>query len=462
MRIALIRPRVPKDAPLPKMLPDIHIGLASLAAVLENESMDVKVIDNNLLELDTAQLVERITVIQPSVVGINCDLVTINSVAELVSALKHIRVPVVVGGPEANIHPGETFTKTNPDYCVYGEAERTLPQLCRALQEHGSSPKAMQAIRGLVYRTDGNTTVITPPQPLIEDLDTLPFLALHAFDLSGYRRTDRFLSVSPVDSLFTSRGCPFHCSFCSNETAWGNRWRAMSAPRIADEIEYMMKRYGTRGVYFKDDIFTLDRKRVHDLCALIRKRHLNIKWACESRADSLDDELVRDMRSAGCEAVWFGVESGSQRMLDQLGKGVTLSRIRESFQLCKKHKLTTGASIMIGIPGETPDETMRTLWFALKLHPSIVLINIFLGIPGSPIYETIVRENLVHARYGGLVLPRTKQMTWEQKQRLVFLAKLFFSLRPAEIRRDIQERGFFGYFTGKIRNAVRALRHGRR
>lgn len=459
MRVVLVRPAVPNDAPLPKTPADVHIGLASLAATLEKNGIDVAVIDNALLKKNNADLLEQIKHLCPDLVGINCDLVTISAVAQLTQVLRHIPLPVVIGGPEVNIHPQETFLRINPDFCIYGEGEHALLELCAHLERTGKNLEMPTTINGLVLRNTQGNIIQTEKRPLIQNLDTLPFLALHKFPLEKYRRKDRFLNAWPVDSLITSRGCPYRCAFCSNETIWGKQYRAMTSQRIIDEIEYMMKRYGTRAVYFKDDNFTLDKQRIYSLCNELIKKRLGIRWVCESRVDAVDDALLKLMKSAGCESIWFGVESGVPRVLDMLHKDITIEEIEHGFALCKKHGITTGASIMLGIPGETKREAWETVRFTRRLNPSVVLVNIFLGIPGSEIYDTIISERLPYKRYEGLILPYTRDMTWQQKQRFVFIVKLIFTLRPSEIKREIKERGISHYLKEKLVNAARLLKN---
>lgn len=453
-----MRPRMADDTLILRGPGEVHIGLASLAAILEKNGIDTEVIDNELLKKKNYDLAVMIRQLQPDLVGITCDLVTISVVSELTNILKSFLLPVVIGGPQANIYPKEVLLKTGADFCVYGEGEETLLELCVYLRSGDSRQEALFAIKGIVFRDTQGNLIQTEERSLISELDTLPFLALDKFILGKYPRKNRFLSVWPVDCLITSRGCPYRCTFCSFQTAWGSRYRAMSPKRMVDEIEDMIQRYGTRAISFRDDHFTFDKKRVYLFCNELINRKISIRWVCESRVDALDGPLLEIMKASGCESIWFGVESGVQRVLDMLRKDITIEQIENCFALCNKHGVFTGASIMLGIPGETRKEVFETIRFTKKLNPSIVFVNIFRGIPGTKIYDDIISQGLAYKRYEGLILPHTHDMSWQEKQWIVFFAKLIFAFRPNELRRSIAERGIVNYLREKTVNIMRLLK----
>lgn len=450
MHIILIKPDLPDDIPFERPLPEVHLGLASIAAILERNHFKVSVIDNFLNRENVERLAERVRTLNPDVVGVNCDLVSIGNVRKIVGAVKKLGIPTVVGGPEVSVHPKDTFLRTKPDICVYGEGELTMLELCQLIDSFGLDAKKLEPVKGVVYSKDGDVK-INPPRPLIRDLDILPFMALHLFPMDRYERKSE-LGITPTDLICTSRGCPFQCSFCSNEFVWGKKVRAMSPERVVDEIQYLIKNYGTKAVYFREDNFTINRKRVLGICREINNRGLNIKWMCESRVDCIDEELLEIMKEAGCGSIWFGVESGSQRVLDMLKKGTTLQQARKAFKLCAQCKIKSGASVMLGIPGETKDEIKKTVEFVESIDPYYIFFNPFLGIPGSEIYPTIERKNLVYKRYGTLVLPNTEDLTWPEKEEFVRFASFhFYFSHPRRIWRKIRIEGLSSVLLKSIR-----------
>ena len=258
-----------------------------------------------------------------------------------------------------------------------------------------------------------------PPRKLMENLDEIPFMPLELFPMDKYVRSFCELEVYPVDLMCTSRGCPYTCRFCSNEYVWGHKVRAMSAKRVVDEIEHMVEKYDTKGIYFREDNFTILKKRVGLICDEIKSRGIEIEWICQSRVKPLDEEVIKKMADAGCKSVWFGVESGSQKILDMLNKGITLSDIKRAFDIYKKYGIKRGASVMIGIPGESLDDIQKTRDLINEIKPDYVFWNPFLGIPGSEIYDEIKdRKELHYNVYKGMILLNNEVLNWPEKVKL--------------------------------------------
>jgi len=457
MHIVLIKPDLPDDIPVYRHAPEVHLGIASIAAVLEQNGIKVSVIDNFLNRESVTGLIQKIKMLNPDIVGINCDLVSICNVSEIVNKTRELGIITIVGGPEVSVHPEETFLRTKADICVYGEGEFTMLELCQLLDRFGLDKDKLVTVKGIVYCQDSSIKV-NQSRPLIQDLDVLPFMALHLFPMDKYARSSE-LDIAPVDLICTSRGCPFHCAFCSNEFVWGKKVRTMSPKRVADEIEQLIKNYNTNVIYFREDNFTIGKKRVIDICNEIKKRQLNIKWICESRVDSLDDALLKTMKDGGCESIWFGVESGSQRILDILEKGITLEQSKDAFRLCSKYKIKTGASVMLGIPGETKEEMKETLKFLTVLKPDYVFFNAFLGIPGSKLYDIIEKKGLIYKRYEGLILPSTEEMSWPEKEKFVEKANIYFQLNIKRIIKKIKKEGLLFVIRKGFKKALKLCIH---
>lgn len=442
-KVLLIRPDIPKDAPLGKLPPYMPLGLAFLAAVLEKEGFEVAVLDNYLLEKDQNYLARQIQGIKPDVIGVTCNIATTPTVAEVVEIGRQEDIPTVIGGSQVTIAPGRTLKRTGGDIGIVGEGEMTFLELCEVLSSgHHITTEDIKNIPGLVIKASNGNYIVTIKREPIRDLDTLPFLPNHLFPYKEYARSTPEIRTTPLDWMSTSRGCPFNCAFCSNIHVWGRNYRCMSAKRIIDEVEHMMQIYGTRAIEFREDNFTVNKKRVLEFCKLILERGLKIDWMCESRVDLIDQQLLETMRESGCVCIYFGVESGSQRVLDFLRKEITLKQIESAFSLCKKVGIKTVASIMLGLPNQTLKENFETVKFVKQIGADIVYFNPFMGYPGSDLYQYIIDNDLIFSKWEEIIMPNSEALTWPQKVRFKMKAELLYNLSLPIFLGHIKRMGF--------------------
>jgi anaerobic magnesium-protoporphyrin IX monomethyl ester cyclase len=189
-----------------------------------------------------------------------------------------------------------------------------------------------------------------------------------------------------------SRGCIYWCDFCSTVRMFGRKYRMRSPKNVVDEIEYLHKTYGAHQFTFYDDAFTVDQARAAEICNEIMRRKLKIEWDCETRVDMVNKDLLRTMKEAGCFAVWFGVESGAQPVLDAMRKGITPAQTIKAFNMAKEVGLMTVAGVVLGFPGETKETIWETVKFIDRLKPGDVGYYIATPYPGTPLYEQVVRE----------------------------------------------------------------------
>lgn len=413
MKTLLINP----DTPRIRGLGGVNcfpLGLGYIAAVLD-ASHEVKVIDVRAEKLDNDSLGEAISKISPRIVGITSMTIAFSRAIEIAKMVKQINndTVVVVGGAHSNVWPDYPLKYDCFDISIYGEGERTAVELWDGI-ERGES---YEDIKGIAHKKDGEV-IINQRRELIENLDELPFPARHLFPMSKYEDESN-LYVSPVYSVGTSRGCPFSCAFCSSNICFGRSYRFRSPKNVVDEIELLINEYNARGIYFREDLFTVNEKRVIATCDEIKKRGLNFKWECESRVDIVNEEMLKAMKSAGCEYIWFGVESASQEMLDYLNKQITLSQVREAYSLCKQIGIKAGASFLIGVPGETIGDIYNTINFAGELNAESAQFNIFTGHPTSPLYEYVRENNLYGEDIGhGLLMIKTSEFDREQLEKI--------------------------------------------
>jgi len=443
MKIVLIKPDVPKNAPIGKLPPYLPIGIAFLAGVLEKEGFDVVIIDNYLMELSQNSLAKEIQFIKPDIVGVSCNIATTSNVANIVSICNEEGIPVVVGGPQVTIEPKKYLKKVGCKIGVLGEGELSFLEICRLLFIKGKlESQDLKEINGLMIKLDNGEFYITGRRNPIMNLDTLPFLPLHLFPYMKYTKSTPEIKATPLEILFTSRGCPFQCNFCSNDIVWGRKFRCMSAKRIINEIEFMIEQYGTKAIYFQEDNFTVNKERIKEFSNLLIKRNIDIKWMCESRVDTVSDSILELMRNSGCVAIFFGVESGSQRILNFLEKGITINQIENAFSLCRKFGIKTGASIMLGVPTQKKQEEKETIRLVKKIKPEFAYFNPFVGYPGSKMYEYIINNNLVYTKWEDIVFPNSAELTWPQKVKLKERFEISFNIRPNVLLAHIKRMGF--------------------
>jgi len=402
-------------------------NLMSLAAVLEKEGIKVVIIDNTRLKLNSEKLSKLILSKNPSMIGFSLMSPNFLEAKENIDFLRtKINVPIVCGGPLCTIDPKKVIEE-NVDFVIRGEGEFSLLKLYKAYFGN----KNFKNIKGLVYKLKGK--VVFGPEPeSIKDLDSLPYPARNLINLNDYMRNKtNYVPVEPTDYIMTSRGCPFDCNFCASVILCNRRYRYRGTQSVIAEMEMLKQKYGTKGLHFREDNFTASRARVIDLCNEMIKRKLGLKWQCESRVDLLDEELVKKMAEAGCTGMWFGIESGSQKILDLMNKKITLKQVDYAVNLCKKYKMKIGASFIVGYPGENKADIKKTFELAKRLKLDTVFFNQFRGFPGSNIYNKIVKDHLYSEKWGDILFVKTSEFDPKDVYEMVEWFNSYFRMRRA-------------------------------
>ncbi len=377
MKVVLVQPPPRHIAKDDIVVPPL--GIAYIAAVLEKKGHKVSIIDAFAEMMSMTAFEERIKALAPDVVGITGMTPVIdNAFRAAIAAKKHSR-HVIMGGPHVSVVKREIFSQCSDiDYAIQGEGEGSIVQLSDALE----SGKDISAVPGLIARDFEN-----PPAGFADDLDSIPFPARH---LLPNERYSYILSEGKVTTMFTSRGCPYHCVFC-DKAVFGSKWRARSAANVLDEIDFINKNFGISSIIFYDDLFTLKKERVIQICRGILEKGLRIEWKCEGRVNIADEETLKWMKKAGCSMIAYGVESGNQKGLDYLNKGTKVEQIRTAFKLTREAGIKPMAYFILGIPVETYDDEMRTIKFAKEIRPVYAQFSILSPTPGTKLYDDAIR-----------------------------------------------------------------------
>lgn len=369
------------------------LGLLYLAGYLEKYTEhDLTIIDAQVERLDYQSLESRIASVSPDVVGLTAMTMTLIDVMKTVEIVKKINsnTRVVLGGPHVHLFPEETINLKNVDYLVLGEGEEAFKELLDHIDENSN----LRKVPGLVFK-DKEKVINTGIRPSIKDLDNLPFPARH---LVPYRQYTSLLSKGDVaTTMFTSRGCPYKCSFCDRPHL-GKVFRARSATNVVDELEDCTN-MGIREFLVYDDTFTVNKKRVIDICNEIVRRGLDIGWDIRTRVDTINEEVLVHLKKAGCQGIHYGVEAGTEKILTVLKKGITIEKVTEVFDLTRKYKIPILAYFMIGNPTETRDDILTTFKVTRDLNPDFLHMTILTPFPGTKIYLDGLKSGIIKKDY---------------------------------------------------------------
>jgi radical SAM superfamily enzyme YgiQ (UPF0313 family) len=387
MKVLLVYP--PRGFNTKDLMPPL--GLAYIAAVLEENNIKVEVVDAEAERLSWKALQKRYKQSKPDVIGVTS--LSESRFESFKSAeIAKQAVPdsiVLMGGPHASLTAEDTLANIpSVDVVVRGEGEYTVKELCEVIETDGN----LHSVDGISFRENGNI-IHNKSRQLIEDIDTLPLPARHLLPLDKYNFT---LNVPekgklPAMNVITSRGCPIGCTFCATSKMLGKKWRARSPANIIFELEYLIEKYGTKAIFFYDDTFTMNEKRTFELCNLMIERGLDLSYICMTRVDTLDKPLLTKMKESGCYRIHYGVESGSQRILDRIvEKKIKLSQVKQVSKWLDELGIIKNAFFIVSFPEETLEDANMTLTLMKELdgEPSLSFLKVY---PGTEI-ERIARE----------------------------------------------------------------------
>jgi len=383
MKIALIRPNYETHIITPPL------GLGYISSYLKKFGYEVRFIDGLNLRLKNEEIVKRVGDCEVIGIGVLTDYYL--EAKDLIKKLKEKGKIIVLGGVHPSVLPKETLEETGADFAVIGEGELTIAELAEKLEKN----KSVEKIKSLAFWKKGKI-VVNPRRELIENLDELPFPDWKSIDPRTYQKAPHGAIVKnfPVAPITTTRGCPYECEFCVSPNFWRKKIRFRSPENVIEEIKYLVKNFGVKEIHFEDDNFTLKREHAEKICNLILENKIKISWATPNgvRADKVDERLFRLMKKAGCYSIVLGIESGNQKILENIKKHEKLEDIEKAAKAAKKAGLITQGFFIFGLPGETEETIKKTISFAKKIKLDRAHFMLLDMLPGSELWEKYKHE----------------------------------------------------------------------
>lgn len=374
MKCLLVNPFYPiSETPSPPL------GLAYLAAALENAGVTVKILDYVVYPYSRKALEASINAFSPDMIGVTCVTMTYENAAAIVRDIKHTgELLTVMGGPHVSMCPHETMAALPElDIVVLGEGDDTIVRLAEEVQRG----RRWNRVPGIVYR-DGDSIVDTPYNAYAVDVNELPMPARHLLPLGRYKALNMPVSIT------TSRGCPFKCIFCVGRKMVGAKVRYRDPVKVVDELN-VLKQMNFGQVNIADDLFTSNRRHCMGVCDEIMRRKLSLKWSSFARVDLVTPEILKKMKEAGCVAVSFGVETANPGILKTIKKGITIDQVLSAIAACTDAGVYPHVSFILGLPGETPKTLEETQAFGerLKAMGASYGYHLLAPFPGTEIRE---------------------------------------------------------------------------
>jgi len=379
----------PKEIQIQK--PYVPLGILYICSHLRSKGLDVDVFDTTFSSMD--ELTRTLQGEPPSVLGVYANLMTRKRVVEILRVARGSGWQTVVGGPEPGAYV-EEYLQAGADVVVLGEGEATMEELLPALQV--GSEAALSRVSGIAFKTENGQICRTSERVQISNLDAQPWPAREAIDIRRYMQTWRAAHGKSSLSFITARGCPYRCQWCSHQV-FGITHRRRKPLAVVDEVEWLMSTYQPDMVWIADDVFTIHHGWLRDYAAEMHRRRLHIPFECISRADRLNTESVDLLAELGCFRVWVGSESGSQKILDAMQRGVTVQQVQSAIAMCKARGIQTGMFLMWGYEGEELADIEATIEHVKRSDPDIFFTTVAYPIKGTP-YHSRVSNSLVQLK----------------------------------------------------------------
>lgn len=414
------------------------LGLACIAAPLAKAGHEVAILDLNLYANSKEILTKKLKDLKPEIIGLTATTAVAHKIVDIAKTAKDILpdVTIVAGGPHPTAVPENLLENSRIDIVVLGEGDKIFQAIVET--------QDLKEIPNIYYKKNGAIAHSQILDEGIKDLDALEFPAYFLYDIPKYIMPRIFSRESPLGVMETSRGCYAHCVYC-NKNIHGYKLRQKSPQRVVDEMEYLLK-LGFREIHITDDVFTADMPRAYKICEQILRRNLKFPWYPRGgiRVDRINKELLVIMKKAGCYRIPFGVESGSQRVLDVIKKKITLQQAEEAVRFAKEAGLEVECYFMLALPTETRKDVLKSIAFAKKLNPDYVKFAIMLPFPGTEIFDEMMKNKRIKSwrwqdyKFSG---PRNvyehDNLSWDEIEYFYGKSHRDFYFRPGYLMKSI-------------------------
>jgi anaerobic magnesium-protoporphyrin IX monomethyl ester cyclase len=363
------------------MKPYAPLGILYLSSYLRAKGFDVDIYDSTFGSRE--ELFRILNDGPPALLGVYANLMTRGKAVEIIDAARAAGWRVIVGGPEPSNY-AEEYLNAGADVVVRGEGEIAVAQLMAS----GFKPGAWPEIGGIVFRDEAGRIVQTGPTRHLPDLDAQPWPDREQIDISRYMQTWRDYHGKSSISLITARGCPYRCNWCSH-SVYGHTHRRRSPKGVADEVEWLLGRYAPDMLWIADDVFTIHHGWLFEYAAELKRRGICFPFECITRADRMNERVAATLRELGCMRVWIGSESGSQRVLDAMQRGVTVEQVQHAVGMARAKGIETGMFLMWGYDGEEISDIEATVAHVRQCRPDIFLTTVSYPIKGTPYFDKV-------------------------------------------------------------------------
>jgi radical SAM superfamily enzyme YgiQ (UPF0313 family) len=448
MKILLVKPNYDSHIITPPL------GLGYISSYLQKFGVEALVIDGLREKLKMNEMVERILVQKPDVVGITCMTAFYNEVIALSRALHEKGIKIVIGGPHPTFLPYQTLVDSLADYVICGEGEVAFLNLV----EQNLCGDNIQGVYSLSNLKNEEQPIIKAQ--VINNLDDIPFPDWVSLDPRSYPRAPHgaFMKGFPIGIIITSRGCPYECTFCASPKLCDRKIRFRSPDNVVEEIKYLINNFQIKEIHFEDDNLTLRRDNIEKLCYLLIGNGIKVNWACPNgiRADKVDREIIQLMKDSGCYFFSYGIESANNNILKNIKKRESIEVIEKAIEIADEVGISTQGFFIFGLPGETAGTIEENIVFAVKSKLSRAQFLILDVLPGSELWETLKGKFVPNWNKESYREPEwlPEGVTMEQLQSAQSRAFRRFYLRPKifwKLARQVDYRQFF-YFMKRIKD----------
>jgi anaerobic magnesium-protoporphyrin IX monomethyl ester cyclase len=363
------------------MKPYAPLGILYLSSYLRSRGFEVEIYDSTFGSRE--ELFRILHDGPPAALGIYGNLMTRGNVIDTITVARSAGWRVIVGGPEPSNY-AEEYLAAGADIVVPGEAELAVERLMAT----GFDPGAWPGIDGIIFRDAGGRVIRNAAARMLPDLDAQPWPDRERIDIPRYMKTWREHHGKSSISLITARGCPYKCNWCSH-SVYGHTHRRRSPGAVAEEVAWLLERYEPDMLWIADDVFTIHHGWIFEYAAELKRRRIRIPFECITRADRVNERIAETLKELGCMRVWIGSESGSQRILNAMERGVTVEQVRRAVGLCKANGIETGMFLMWGYDGEEIGDIEATVDHVKQCRPDVFFTTVSYPIKGTPYFEKV-------------------------------------------------------------------------